>query len=71
MENTEVEKKPTVLEKVKAYFKALPKRYFITAFSGMAQGLFVTLIAGTILATLAKDVIGLGNFFSNTLFSLT
>ena len=24
--------------------------YFITAFSGMAQGLFVTLIAGTILA---------------------
>ena len=68
MENTEVEKKLTVLEKVKAYFKALPKRYFITAFSGMAQGLFVTLIAGTILATLAKDVIGLGNFVSNTLF---
>lgn len=32
------------------YFKTLPKRYFITAFSGMAQGLFVTLIAGTILA---------------------
>ena len=31
------------------YIKALPKRYFITAFSGMAQGLFVTLIAGTIL----------------------
>lgn len=37
-------------EAVKTYFKTLPKRYFITAFSGMAQGLFVTLIAGTILA---------------------
>ncbi len=46
----------------------MPKRYFITAFSGMAQGLFVTLIAGTILATIAKDLIGLGNFFSNTLY---
>ncbi len=40
-------------EKVKAYLKALPKRWFITAFSGMAQGLFVTLIAGTILAQIA------------------
>ena len=39
--------------KVKDYFKTLPKRYFITAFSGMAQGLFVTLIAGTILAQIA------------------
>ncbi|MGN1062452.1 MAG: PTS sugar transporter subunit IIC, partial [Candidatus Scatosoma sp.] len=38
---------------VTAYFKALPKRWFITAFSGMAQGLFVTLIAGTILAMFA------------------
>ncbi len=63
-----VEQKPTVKDRAKAYLKALPKRYFITAFSGMAQGLFVTLIAGTILATIAKDVIGLGNFFSNTLF---
>ena len=36
-------------EKFINYFKTLPKRYFITAFSGMAQGLFVTLIAGTIL----------------------
>lgn len=40
-------------EKVKNYFKTLPKRYFITAFSGMAQGLFVTLIAGTILSQIA------------------
>lgn len=57
-----------IKEKAKNYFKELPKRYFITAFSGMAQGLFVTLIAGTILSTLAKDVIGLGNYFSDTLF---
>ncbi len=35
------------------YLKAMPKRYFITAFSGMAQGLFVTLIAGTILSQIA------------------
>ncbi len=54
--------------KFKKYLKELPKRYFITAFSGMAQGLFVTLIAGTILATLAKDIIGLGNFFSGSLY---
>lgn len=45
--------KPTCKQKAKAYFTALPKRYFITAFSGMAQGLFVTLIAGTILAQIA------------------
>lgn len=65
MENTEVEKKPTVLENLKAYLKALPKRYFITAFSGMAQGLFVTLIAGTILAQIA-GWIG-DNYIGNTL----
>ncbi len=65
MENTEAEKKPTVLEKTKAYLKALPKRYFITAFSGMAQGLFVTLIAGTILAQIA-GWIG-DNYIGNTL----
>ena len=53
--------------KVKRYFKELPKRYFITAFSGMAQGLFVTLIAGTILATFAEQIIGKDNFFGGTL----
>ena len=51
--------------KVTAYFKTLPKRFFITAFSGMAQGLFVTLIAGTILAQIAG---WLGdNYIGNTL----
>lgn len=49
----------------KSYLKALPKRYFITAFSGMAQGLFVTLIAGTILAQIA-GWIG-DNYVGNTL----
>jgi uncharacterized membrane protein len=47
------------------YLKSAPKRYFITAFSGMAQGLFVTLIAGTILAMIA-GWIG-DNYIGNTL----
>lgn len=51
--------------KLKKYLKELPKRYFITAFSGMAQGLFVTLIAGTILAQIA-GWIG-DNYVGNTL----
>ncbi len=60
-----VETKPTCKQKFLAYLKALPKRYFITAFSGMAQGLFVTLIAGTILAQIA-GWIG-DNYIGNTL----
>ena len=51
--------------KVLTYLKALPKRWFITAFSGMAQGLFVTLIAGTILSQIA-GWIG-DNYIGNTL----
>ncbi len=62
------EKKPTVKERAKGYFKALPKRWFITAFSGMAQGLFVTLIAGTILAQIA-GWIG-DNYIGKTLASI-
>ncbi len=59
----------TTKEKAKGYVKALPKRWFITAFSGMAQGLFVTLIAGTILAQIAGWInkIGEGNYIGNTL----
>lgn len=54
--------------KVVNYLKALPKRYFITAFSGMAQGLFVTLIAGTILAQIAGWINALGkNYVGDTL----
>ncbi len=52
MEET-VQEQKSLAKKATAYLKALPKRYFITAFSGMAQGLFVTLIAGTILAQIA------------------
>jgi len=61
--------KPTCSQKALAYLKSLPKRYFITAFSGMAQGLFVTLIAGTILAQIAGWInkIGDGNYVGNTL----
>ncbi len=54
--------------KVKTYFKKLPKRYFITAFSGMAQGLFVTLIAGTILATISTEIITTNNIFGKILY---
>ena len=40
--------------KVKETVKKLSNRWFITAFSGMAQGLFCTLIAGTIIAQIAS-----------------
>lgn len=56
------------------YLKSLPERWFITAFSGMAQGLFVTLIAGTILAQIAGwiNLIGEnGNYFGNTLMYIS
>ena len=52
-ETVQTQSKPTIKESAKTYLKNLPKRYFIDAFSGMAQGLFVTLIAGTILAQIA------------------
>ena len=61
MEKTEADSQ----KGVKGYLKTLPKRFFITAFSGMAQGLFVTLIAGTILAQIA-GWIG-DNYVGNTL----
>lgn len=46
----EQKKKNRALGTVKKYCK----RYFIDAFTGMAQGLFCTLIAGTILAQIAS-----------------
>ncbi len=39
-------------QKVRDIIKKLAKRWFIDAFTGMAQGLFVTLIAGTIVKTI-------------------
>lgn len=61
--------KSTAKEKIKTYIKAMPKRYFITAFSGMAQGLFVTLIAGTILAMIADWFPD--NYFGRTLTGIS
>lgn len=66
---TEEQTKVSFKQKVVNYLKTLPKRYFITAFSGMAQGLFVTLIAGTILAQIA-GWIGKDNFFGATLLMI-
>ncbi len=62
----ENEVKQNKLTKVKELVKNLSNRWFITAFSGMAQGLFCTLIAGTILALIAKWV-GVSNYFGATL----
>lgn len=53
LENKGIEAKNVNDCKVKSYLKNAPKRFFITAFGGMAQGLFCTLIAGTILAMIA------------------
>jgi len=64
-ENVEQMQQNTWKMKLFAYLKAMPKRFFITAFSGMAQGLFVTLIAGTILAQIAGWVGD--NYIGNTL----
>lgn len=50
VQNVQEDKKAKVLGVIKKY----SKRYFIDAFSGMAQGLFCTLIAGTILAQIAS-----------------
>lgn len=52
-ENTSNEKGVKVSEKVFSVVKKLAKRWFIDAFSGMSQGLFCTLIAGTILAQIS------------------
>lgn len=68
-ETTVAAQKSTAKEKIKAYIKTMPKRYFITAFSGMAQGLFVTLIAGTILAMIAGWFPD--NYFGRTLTGIS
>ena len=55
---------------VKKIVKNLSKRWFIDAFSGMAQGLFCTLIAGTILQLFAKWILkgfGADNYIGNAL----
>ncbi len=51
-----MEKQKKTENKFFATVKKLCNRWFITAFSGMAQGLFCTLIAGTIIALIAQWV---------------
>lgn len=46
--------------KLKRTIKRLCKRYFIDAFTGMAQGLFVTLIAGTIIKQIGTWITAAG-----------
>lgn len=53
---------------MKQKIKNLCNRWFIVAFSGMAQGLFCTLIAGTILAQVASWIGD--NYVGNTLASI-
>ncbi len=53
---------------VMAVVKKLASRWFIDAFSGMAQGLFCTLIAGTILAMIANWVGD--NYVGNALMAI-
>ncbi len=55
----------TVLAVIKKY----ADRWFIQAFSGMAQGLFVTLIAGTIIKTIGTQIFS-GTAFGNFLVLL-
>lgn len=62
--------KSEIFSKIKETAKFLSKRWFIQAFTGMAQGLFCTLIAGTILAQIGGWIlsantdagIAVGNF---------
>lgn len=79
-ETNEKESAPAILENsensaekkdgknFKAIIKKLASRWFITAFSGMAQGLFCTLIAGTILEQIA-GWIGV-NYVGNVLLAI-
>ena len=50
------ENAPKVQNKFWQIVKKLSKRWFIDAFTGMSQGLFVTLIAGTIFTTLGQYI---------------
>ncbi|MBR2334306.1 MAG: PTS sugar transporter subunit IIC [Clostridia bacterium] len=60
---------PATDKKAKAIsvLKKIWNRYFIDAFTGMAQGLFCTLIAGTILEQVAKWCGGDSNSFAKAL----
>ena len=64
-EGEKIAENPKKCSKILEFIKKYSKRWFIDAFSGMAQGLFVTLIAGTILALLASWIGD--NYVGNTL----
>ena len=70
-EKVEEDKETPKKKSAKEILKSLFTRWFIDAFTGMAQGLFVTLIAGTILCQIASWC-GDNNFakFLNTVGSL-
>lgn len=53
LQESETEKSSSKRERVFAVIKKLSSRWFIDAFSGMALGLFCTLIAGTIICMVA------------------
>ncbi len=53
-ETSQEQKSETKGEKAKRIAKKYAKRYFIDAFTGMAQGLFCTLIAGTIISQIGS-----------------
>lgn len=57
----------TSSEKAKRIVKKYCKRYFIDAFTGMAQGLFCTLIAGTIISQIGVWCGGTANAFGSVL----
>lgn len=66
---TEIQKTEPAESKKRCFglvVRRLAKRWFIDAFSGMALGLFATLIAGTIFEQLGKLLGGAdGNWISN------
>lgn len=64
-EQSEKEEEMTFTHKAKKVIKYLFSRWFIDAFSGMALGLFATLIAGTILCQIGSWCGD--NWFGNTL----
>lgn len=66
-----IEQKTDVKDvKTSGFFKNLAQRWFIDAFSGMAQGLFVTLIAGTILKTIGSLFVKAGAASVGSIFTL-
>ncbi|MFA5449994.1 MAG: PTS sugar transporter subunit IIC [Clostridia bacterium] len=58
-EQASTENKKTSANRVVAVIKKLSKRWFIDGFTGMALGLFATVVAGTILAQIGRLIEGI------------